>query len=126
MRRGGEQGVDHALHTRMLRDGYDNNGNPGIVCLLTGDGKGIHNGVGFHADLERMYQKGWKIEVLAWELSCSSKMRGWVQEVGFFVPLEEWYEYITFLEPVWDEQRSIRIPGRSALPIDETVLQRLH
>ena len=51
---GREQGVDQALQTAMLRDGFDYNGNPGTAVMLTGDGAGFDDGVGFHADLERM------------------------------------------------------------------------
>ena len=48
---GREQAVDHVLQTAMLRDGYDYNGDPGTAVLLTGDGAGFYDGVGFHADL---------------------------------------------------------------------------
>ena len=54
---GREQGVDQALQTAMLRDAFDYNGNPGIAVMLTGDGSGFDDGVGFHADLERMYNR---------------------------------------------------------------------
>jgi hypothetical protein len=40
---------------RALADASD----PQIAVLLTGDGQGFEEGAGFHADLERMYQKGW-------------------------------------------------------------------
>ena len=37
----GEQGTpDQWLQLRMLEDGWDNNGDPGIVAVLTGDGAG--------------------------------------------------------------------------------------
>ena len=55
---GREQGVDQALQTAMLRDGFDYNGSPGIAVMLTGDGAGFDDGVGFHADLERMRKRG--------------------------------------------------------------------
>ena len=50
---GREQGVDQWLQTAMLRDAFDYNGNPGIAVLLTGDGSGFADGVGFHADMQR-------------------------------------------------------------------------
>ena len=53
---GREQGVDQTLQTAMLRDAFDHNGSPGIAVLLTGDGSGFVDGVGFHADLERSAQ----------------------------------------------------------------------
>ena len=46
----GEQGTpDQWLQLRMLEDGWDNNGDPGIVALLTGDGAGYVEGRGFHS-----------------------------------------------------------------------------
>ena len=113
---GREQGVDQTLQTAMLRDALDYNGNPGIAVLLTGDGSGFIDGVGFHADLERMHRRGWRIEVLSWRHSCNRRMREWAEENGTFVALDDFYEHITFLGPV--------MPGdpiadpRHVLPID--------
>lgn len=94
---GKEVGVDQELQTNMLRDGYDHNGTPGIAVLLTGDGAGFADGAGFHADLERMHRKGWRIEVLSWKHSCNSLMQKWAQENGEFIALDDYYESITFL-----------------------------
>ncbi len=96
---GGEQGVDQVLQSAMLRDALDYNGNPGIVVLLTGDGSGFSQGVGFHADLERMRKRGWRIEVLSWRHSCNRRMREWAEEHGKFIALDDFYYNITFLEP---------------------------
>ena len=100
-----EQAVDQALQVHMLRKAFDNNGNPGIAVLLTGDGKGFFDGVGFHADLERMQRRGWKIEILAWERNCNRRMRDWADQFGVFVPLEDFYESVTFTD---DETGVIR------------------
>lgn len=96
---GREQAVDHALQTAMLRDGYDHNGDPGIAVLLTGDGAGFHDGVGFQADLERMFSRGWKFEVISWRHSCNNRMRRWAERNGRFIALDDFYESVTFLEP---------------------------
>ena len=96
---GREQGVDQALQTVMLRDTVDYNGDPGIAVLLTGDGSGFADGVGFHADLERMRNRGWRIEVLSWRHSCNRRMREWAEEQGTFIALDDFYESVTFLEP---------------------------
>ncbi|MDE2788955.1 MAG: NYN domain-containing protein [Paracoccaceae bacterium] len=93
-----EHGVDQTLQTPMLRDTVDYNGDPGIAVLLTGDGSGFVDGVGFHADLERMHQRGWRIEVLSWRHSCNRRMREWALENGKFVALDDFYESVTFLE----------------------------
>ena len=102
---GREQAVDHALQTAMLRDGYDHNGSPGIAVLLTGDGEGFHDGVGFQADLDRMFSRGWRIEVISWRHSCSNRMRRWAERNGRFIALDDFYESVTFLEPSSPGQR---------------------
>jgi hypothetical protein len=100
-----EQAVDQALQTHMLRKALDYNGTPGIAVTLTGDGAGFLDGVGFHADLERMHRKGWGVEVLAWERTCNPRLREWAEKIGVFVPLEDHYDSITFTE---DESGAIR------------------
>ena len=97
--RGREQGVDHALQTAMLRDAYDYIGDPGIAVLLTGDGAGFHDGVGFYADLERMHSRRWRVEVMSWRHSCNTRMRQWAERNGRFIALDDFYDSVTFLEP---------------------------
>ena len=101
---GSEQGVDQVLQTIMLRDTVDYNGVPGIAVLLTGDGSGFVDGVGFHADIERMHSRGWDIEVLSWRHSCNRRMREWAEENGKFIALDDFYNSITFLEGAWPGQ----------------------
>ena len=113
---GREQAVDNALQTRMLRDLIDNNGDPGTVVLMTGDGAGFYDGVGFHADIARMHARGWRVEVLAWADSCNRRMRRWVEENGLFVSLDDYYDAVTFLTEA--------LPGgRYALPRDAGALE---
>ena len=96
----GEQEVpDRVLQLRMLEDALDHNGDPGIAVMLTGDGKGFYEGVGFHRTLERMHRKGWRIEILSWADSCNPRMREWVEQNGVFVALDNFYDSVTFLEP---------------------------
>lgn len=115
---GREEGVDQLLQTCMLRDTVDYNGDPGIAVLLTGDGSGFADGVGFYADLQRMHNRGWRIEVLSWLHSCNRRMREWADENGVFIPLDDYYQSITFLEqsppgrPLAD--------ARDAAPLDLT------
>lgn len=92
---GREQGVDQCLQVHMLRALVDAD-KPGVVVLLTGDGAGYLDGVGFHADLERMKRKGWGVEVVSWEASCNKRLKAWAESVGVFVKLEDHYESITF------------------------------
>ena len=96
----GEQEIpDRVLQLRMLEDALDYNGDPGIVVLLTGDGAGYTEGAGFHSTLERMRRRGWRVEILSWAHSCNQRMRRWAEENGVFVPLDDFYETITFMEP---------------------------
>ena len=106
-----EQAVDQALQVHMLRKAFDYNGRPGIAVVLTGDGAGFLDGVGFHADLERMHKKGWGVEVLAWERTCNPRMKRRVEQIGVFVPLEDDDDSITFTD---DETGAIR----RAKPLD--------
>ena len=112
----GEQEVpDLWLQLCMLEDGWDNNGDPGIVALLTGDGAGYYEGQGFHRTLERMHKRGWRVEVLSWAHACNEGMRRWAETNGVFVPLDDHYEAITFREP--------SRPGHEfALPRDQAPL----
>ena len=97
--RGEQEMPDRLLQLQMLEDGWDYNGDPGIVALLTGDGAGYLEGAGFHSTLERMHRRGWRIEILSWAHACNQRMRHWAEDNGVFVPLDDFYDAITFLEP---------------------------
>jgi hypothetical protein len=90
-----EQAVDQALQVHILRALADED-EPQIAVLLTGDGKGFDKGAGFHADLRRMHNKGWGIEVLSWEHTCANGLRKFAEESGCFVQLDDFFESITF------------------------------
>lgn len=94
---GTEQGVDQCLQVHMLRAINDCK-DPQIAVLMTGDGAGYDDGIGFHADLERMYDEGWGIEVISWRHSCKRTLREWAIKVGVFIALEDYYDQVTFLE----------------------------
>ena len=94
-----EQGVDQCLQVHMLRAMADAAA-PAIAVLLTGDGKGYSDGVGYHADLERMAKHGWGIEVISWDIACNNRLRAWAKSVGVYIPLEDHYKAVTFLEGV--------------------------
>lgn len=94
---GGEQGLDQCLQVHMLR-AISDNADPHIAVLLTGDGAGYDDGVGFHADMERMHAAGWGIEVLSWEHSCRRTLREWAAANGCFIKLDDHYLSVTFLQ----------------------------
>ena len=96
----GEQEIpDRFLQQRMLEDAVDHINDSGTVVLLTGDGAGYAEGRGFHRTLERMHGLHWNIEVLSWAHSCNRGMRRWAEDNGVFVPLDDFYDSITFREP---------------------------
>ena len=94
---GGEQGLDQCLQVHMLRAISDYR-DPQVAVLMTGDGAGYDDGVGFHADMQRMHTSGWGIEVLSWQRACRRALREWATANGTFVALDDYYESITFLE----------------------------
>lgn len=94
---GTEQGVDQCLQVHMLRALADAE-KPAVAVLMTGDGAGYDDGAGFHADLERMARHGWGIEVLSWDIACNKRLKSWAQKAGVYVPLENYYDSVTFIE----------------------------
>lgn len=94
--RGEQETPDQWLQLRMLEDSVDYLGNPGIVVLLTGDGAGYNEGRGFHRTLERMKRLDWGVEVLSWVHSTNRRMKEWVEANGVFVPLDDYYEAVTY------------------------------
>ena len=94
---GGEQGLDQCLQVHMLR-AISDYPTPQIAVLMTGDGAGYDDGVGFHADMARMHAAGWGIEVVSWQGSCRRTLRMWATDKGVFIPLDHYYESVTFLE----------------------------
>ena len=96
---GKEQGVDQCLQVHMLRALADAPA-PSVAVLMTGDGAGYMSGAGFHADLERMAKRGWGIEVLSWDIACNGRLRDWAKAAGVYIPLEDFYDSITFREGI--------------------------
>ena len=92
---GKEQAVDQALQVEMLRALNDEKV-PQIAVLLTGDGAGYDEGIGFHADLERMYNSGWGVEVISWKNTCKQNLENWVKKAGVFIDLEEYFDSVTY------------------------------
>jgi len=96
---GGEQGLDQCLQVHMLRAISDHD-EPQVAVLMTGDGAGYDDGIGFHADMERMHEAGWAVEVVSWRSNCRRALKEWATANGAFIALEDYYEAVTFLEGV--------------------------
>ena len=114
--RGEQEMPDRVLQLRMLEDALDFNGDPGAAVLLTGDGAGYLDGAGFHSALERMHRRGWRVEILSWAHATNQRMRRWAEENGVFVPLDDFYEAVTFVEP--SRPGFELAPPRDAAPLD--------
>jgi hypothetical protein len=121
---GTEQGVDQCLQVHMLR-AIEDYKQPQIAVLMTGDGAGYDDGVGFHADLERMHAAGWAIEVISWRKSCKRTLREWATQVGVFIALDDYYDQVTFLEghrvvkPLDLSKRALASPRKSPAELAE-------
>ena len=126
---GGEQGLDQCLQVHMLR-AISDNAEPQIAVLMTGDGAGYDDGVGFYADLERMHAAGWGIEVISWRRNCKRTLREWAEKAGTFIALDDYYDSITFLEggrasvPIDTKIRTVSSIGRTPLQIAEEKMRK--
>ncbi len=90
--------VDHRIQLCMFRHARKYRGCPGTIVLCTGDGKGYLREEGFLYDLEGHAQDGWRIEVLSWTHCCHPKLREFAKRRGRFIPLDHYYDAITFIE----------------------------
>ncbi len=94
---GSEQAVDEAIQLAMYRVMLEAE-EPGVVVLLTGDGKGFEQNIGFTQTLYDMYHHGWGVEVLSWEDACHHELRQFAEENGVFISLDEYYPEVTYLK----------------------------
>ena len=69
---------------------------PGVAVLLTGDGAGHFQDEGFLTTLKGLRMSKWNVEVLSWMHCVNRYLFEWVKENGCFIPLDEYYESITF------------------------------
>ncbi len=95
---GENETVDHAIQLQMYRHIRKYRDMPGTIVLCTGDGKGYRNNEGFLYDLEGFLDDGWGIELLSWTHSCHGKLKQLAETKGKFIPLEHFYESITFIK----------------------------
>ena len=88
--------TDHLLQNHLLRLGYQPN--PETVALLSGDGAGVKKNVGFFADLKRLANVGWRVELYSWEETCHKDLKSYATKVGKYINLTDYYDKITFIE----------------------------
>jgi hypothetical protein len=94
---GENETVDHRIQLLMHRHTRKYRQSPGIIVLSTGDGKGYHEEEGFLFDVEGFVADGWGLEVYSWAHSCHGKLRQFAEQKGKFVPLDNYYEQISFI-----------------------------
>ena len=120
--RGEQETPDRILQLRMLEDALDYIEDPGIAVLLSGDGAGYLEGAGFHRTLERMHERGWRVEIFSWSTCCNRRMREWAERNGVFVALDEYYSAITFLEPSRPGHAFAEARGSTQLDLSRRIL----
>ena len=70
------------------------------IALLSGDGAGIYKDEGFFADLKKLHNVGWNVEVYAWDETCHRGMKDFAEQNWNFTNLTDSYYHITFLQGV--------------------------
>ncbi len=83
---------------------------PGVVCLVGGDGAGHLDGRGFIPALEDLRSFGHHLEVMSFRCSLNGALSNWAKKNGSLFELDNVFPWITF-----EEQ------GRRALPITPQV-----
>jgi hypothetical protein len=91
-----QDSVDIWLQNKMLHTIIDES--PSIMAVLTGDGAGALSGDGFLAELKRAHNRGWAIEVYAWDCTCNRHLKQFAENNGTFIALEQYYYSISFIK----------------------------
>ncbi len=69
-----EQGVDEAIHLRIANILLDAD-EPGLMIIVTGDGRVTSQGSSFTQQARRAAKRGWHIEIWSWADSLSPLLR---------------------------------------------------
>ncbi|KAF2477911.1 uncharacterized protein BDR25DRAFT_299660 [Lindgomyces ingoldianus] len=70
-----EQGVDELLHLKMLESVCDCWATPSTMVIATGDAAPAEYSGGFMAQMERVMERGWKVELVSWKKQTSAAYR---------------------------------------------------
>lgn len=76
-----EQGVDEILQLKMLESLLDTD-HPSTLVLATGDAAVAEFSGGFLHNVKRALSKGWKVEIVAWQLGMSSAFKKEAEKWG--------------------------------------------
>jgi hypothetical protein len=93
-----EQGVDEALHLKMLQSIVDCDV-PSTMVLATGDGNEAEYSDGFLKHVERALKKGWSVELVSWRQGLSSgyKRKSFRAQWGDRFTIIELDDYVEFM-----------------------------
>lgn len=101
---GENETVDMAIQLSMYRHNRKYMETPGTIVLCTGDGKGYDDEKGFLYDLHAFAEDGWKIRLFSWDCVCHDKLKKFAADNGYYVPLENYYNSITFIKDKRDAE----------------------
>jgi hypothetical protein len=59
-----------------------------------------------------MHHGGWAVEVLAWKKSCNRHLRRWAEQHGLYIPLDDFYNNITYVKDLRRQKPFSRPPRR--------------
>jgi hypothetical protein len=104
---GENETVDMAMQLAMYRHARKYRDNAGLMILCTGDGKGYDHEKGFVYDMKGFIDDGWQFTLFSWEGICHRDLKKLASEKGVYVPLDDYYDFITFIKD-----------GREAKPIE--------
>ena len=93
---------DHILQENIMEDALDaaiDEVPRGTYTVVLCSGLAQWSERFFFTKLKKMKRSGWNVEVLAWQGCCNRYMKQWVQDNGNYVPLDDFYWSITYLEP---------------------------
>jgi hypothetical protein len=94
-----EQGVDEMLHLKIANALLDHP-SPGILVLVTGDGRDSQFDTGFPIQARRAIKNGWDVEVYSWKCQLSNQFRQLESDHPGRVSiheLDQWYLQTTFV-----------------------------
>lgn len=109
---GREQAGDELLQNALYRTILRRSGASGTVVLATGDGAGWREGRGFCEALAAAARTGHAVEVAAFTCSLNEHLAELARHLGAMVPLDPFYDAITFLEG----RRTARVPNLAHRP----------
>jgi hypothetical protein len=109
---GENETVDHAIQLAMYRHHRKYRKSPGTIVLCTGDGAGFHEERGFLYDIKGFIEDGWDLVLYSWDIACHRGLKKFAKQNGRYIPLENYYYSISFIENGRPEMPVKLLPNR--------------